>query len=133
MDGRQILLGDIVHECCSFLAQPLVGLLATGPRSKDSLFQRLGSSCLDSASNLVISQPAWSVALKCHPVNASRLLVDGWFPLDGQLERIESFDRVPYNLMEADMDRKRAGVGISTKAMGSSRGKADRTSTGAFK
>ena len=31
--------------------------------------------------------------------------------------RIESFDRVSYSLMEADMSRIRAGVGISTKGI----------------
>ena len=35
--------------------------------------------------------------------------------MDGQLERFESFDRVSYNLMEAEIDRTCAGVGISTK------------------
>ena len=41
LEERRVLLGGRVHERYHFLALPLVDLLATGPRWRGALFQRL--------------------------------------------------------------------------------------------
>lgn len=76
LDGRQILLGDssrLLQFSSATPGRPI------GDRAEMERFAvpkgRVLS--LDFASNLAISQAALSVALRDHPVDASRLLADG--------------------------------------------------------